>query len=190
MIFKLKSCWFHKCSQHLLVTNRSYSCCLSIFLTEIKAPNAAISARARHRNPFRMQNLLMQFSWIKFCPISEVLFINCTWQLEMGFVACHNDSIRFETYESKSFFTATPAISQMIFSKLLHSLNFVGIEHKVKAWHSSYRSVRIFQGISLNSGWARWWFESSFFNNLDVFRGPNLSWPSRRLLFLGWRCAL
>ena len=51
----------------------------------------------------------------------------------MGFVACHNDSIRFETYESKSFFTATPAISQMIFSKLLHSLNFVGIEHKVKA---------------------------------------------------------
>ena len=97
------SFWFSKCSQHLRVTIRGYSCCLSNFLKEIRPPNAAVSNHAPHRDPFRMLRLLMQFSWIMFCPVWEVLFINCTRQIKIGLVACPNDIIRFRTDESKNF---------------------------------------------------------------------------------------
>ena len=77
----------------------------------------------------------------------EVLFITCTEQIDMGFVACYNEIISFGMDESKNFSNTTSLFSQIIFSKILYILKQMEI--------ATLFQVGKFENLNKEANWTK-----------------------------------
>ena len=112
--------------------------------TSVRRGDLLIKWPHKNSDPFTMQRLLIEFSWVVSAAIAHVLLIYATGNVKMGLVAKEHEHVRGQVFQER--FTRCLASVKITFSELLHYCHFVWMKAKFFVKDSSHRAVRIPQG--------------------------------------------